>query len=308
MLTNSKSKKVRMLRLIPAMLVTAALLMSQVSLAQKPKNVSQKVENQPVVESNTTPQNVLYIIDGEKFEGDINTINPNNIVSTTVLKRGGEAAKEYIEKYGGKEDAEVILISMKDGSLPKTAVYIVDGKVVDAQFVKNISTNEIRSTTVWTGEGVSAELIKKYGEKAKNGVIEIALKTPEQKRIEAERLKQGTSDEIFPQPEVMPEFKGGQNELMEFLAKNVNYPKIAQENGVDGKIHIRFVIEKDGSVSNLEWLSTNLERKKMKEAVKALEEEAMRVVKLTSGKWKAGQNDGKPVRCEFILPITFVLK
>ena len=242
MLTNSKSKKVRMLRLIPAMLVTAALLMSQVSLAQKPKNVLQKVENQPVAQDDT--------------------------------------------------------VSRQD------VLYIVDGKEVDMYFINRLKPDDISSTTVLKNE-TAVEL---YGEKGKNGVILITLKTPEEKKKaaehEAERLKQ----DIFVKPEVEAQFKGGQSELMEFLTKNVKYPKIAQENGVDGKINIRFVIEKDGSVSNIEWLSTNLERNKKKEAVKALEEEAMRVVKLTSGKWIAGKNNGKPVRCEFVLPINFVLK
>ena len=307
MLTNSKTKNVRMLRLIPAMLVTAALLMSQVSLAQKPKSVSQKVENQPVAENDTVSrQDILYIVDGKEVDMYfVNRIDPNDIEAVTVLKESTS-----VELYGEKGKNGVILITLKkpidDEDIPKNAVYVVDGKVVAD--ISNLKEDNIRVMDIYTGGGVRQEHIAQYGEKAKNGVVIITQKTAEDREKEWERYKKGTEDEIFPQPEVKPEFKGGQSELMEFLTQNVNYPKIAHENGVDGKIYIRFVVEKDGSVSNVEWLSTNLEKGKMRDAVKALEEEAMRVSKLTSGKWTAGQNNGKPVRCEFVLPITFVLK
>jgi TonB family protein len=251
-------------------------------------------------------QDILYIVDGKEVDMYfINRIDPSDIESTTVLKE-----KTAVELYGEKGKNGVILITMKkpidDKDVPKNAVYVVDGKVVTD--ISNLKDDDIRVMDIYTDGGVRKEHIAQYGEKAQNGVVFITLKTDEDRRKEWERLKIGTADEISTNPEVMPEFKGGQKELMEFLNKNVEYPKIAQENGVDGKVNIRFVVEKDGSVSNVEWLSTNLEHKKTPEAVKALQDEAMRVVKLTSGKWTAGQNNGKPVRCEFVLPIYFVLK
>lgn len=102
-------------------------------------------------------------------------------------------------------------------------------------------------------------------------------------------------------PEIMPEFPGGLEKLYAFIAKNVVYPKEALKKNKEGRVLISFIIEKDGSVSNVKPL-----KPKSEWIGYGLEEEACRVVYLMP-KWIPGAIDGKPVRVKFSLPILFQL-
>lgn len=102
------------------------------------------------------------------------------------------------------------------------------------------------------------------------------------------------SSAIFQVVEQMPEFPGNINQ---WIAKNVKYPTIAIENGIQGKVYVRFIIEKDGSITNI---------KIQKGIDPSLDKEALRVVK-TMPTWKPGKQRGQVVRVAYTLPIYFAL-
>jgi protein TonB len=105
--------------------------------------------------------------------------------------------------------------------------------------------------------------------------------------------------EIFFIVEDMPSFQGkGQDGFREYIAKNLRYPEIAAENGISGRVFVRFVVEPNGSVSNVEVVRS---------VDPALDAEAVRVVE-SSPKWAPGKQRGKPVRVSFTFPINFVLQ
>lgn len=104
-----------------------------------------------------------------------------------------------------------------------------------------------------------------------------------------------TNDEVYSIVEVMPEFPGGVDSMMSFVAKNVNYPEDAQEKGISGRAMIRFVVEKDGSVNDVQV---------MRSVSPSIDAEAVRVVKAVPN-WKPGMQKGKPVRVSYTLPIVF---
>ena len=104
--------------------------------------------------------------------------------------------------------------------------------------------------------------------------------------------------EIFKIVEEMPAFPGGEVKLMEYVAKNVKYPQIARETGIQGRVFVNFVVEPDGSVSNVSVL---------RGIGGGCDEEAMRVVK-NMPKWKPGKQRGKAVRVSYMLPVNFQLK
>lgn len=106
------------------------------------------------------------------------------------------------------------------------------------------------------------------------------------------------SDMVFSIVEVMPEFPGGQNALIEFLAKNVQYPLIAQENGIQGRVTTSFIVEKDGSITNVEVL---------RGVDPSLDLEAVRVIS-SMPKWKPGTQRGKEVAVKYTVPVTFHLQ
>ena len=105
------------------------------------------------------------------------------------------------------------------------------------------------------------------------------------------------NDTILSVCEEMPEFPGGAEKFMEYLSSNIKYPEEAKEKGISGRVFIQFVVEKDGSVSNV---------KVMKGIGGGCDEEAVRVVKAMP-KWKPGKQKGKPVRVNYILPVSFKL-
>ena len=104
--------------------------------------------------------------------------------------------------------------------------------------------------------------------------------------------------EIFQIVEEMPAYPGGDVKLMEFVAKNIKYPQIARETGIQGRVFVGFVVEPDGSVSNV---------KVLRGIGGGCDEEAMRVVK-SMPKWKPGKQRGKAVRVSYMLPVNFKLQ
>ena len=104
--------------------------------------------------------------------------------------------------------------------------------------------------------------------------------------------------EIFKIVEEMPSFPGGEAKLMEFVGKNIKYPQIARETGIQGRVFVNFVVEPDGSVSNVTVL---------RGIGGGCDEEAMRVVK-NMPKWKPGKQRGKAVRVQYMLPVNFRLQ
>ncbi len=99
--------------------------------------------------------------------------------------------------------------------------------------------------------------------------------------------------------ERMPEFPGGQQEMMKFIAENINYPAIAQKKGIQGRAICQFIIDKDGSVTETTVIRSA--------GHPALDNEAIRVINSMPA-WKPGMQKGKPVRVKYTLPINFGLK
>ncbi|MBK3517402.1 energy transducer TonB [Carboxylicivirga marina] len=115
---------------------------------------------------------------------------------------------------------------------------------------------------------------------------------------EFEMQEEETEDQIFMIVEDMPEFPGGTGALLKYIAKNVKYPVICQENGVQGMVSVSFVIDEKGDVTNVKafrGVDPNLER------------EAIRVVK-SMPKWEPGKQRGKAVKVSYSVPVRFKLQ
>ena len=113
-----------------------------------------------------------------------------------------------------------------------------------------------------------------------------------------QKVNTGDDDDIFDVVEEMPVFPGGQTGLMEFIAKNLRYPVKAQKEGIQGRVIARFIVEKDGSVSNLAVARRSVSSE--------LDAEAIRVLS-TMPKWTPGKQRGKEVRVKYTVPIAFKL-
>lgn len=105
-------------------------------------------------------------------------------------------------------------------------------------------------------------------------------------------------DKPFVSVEQMPQYPGGNGELMKFLSSNIRYPTIAAENGIEGRVIIRFVVGKDGTVSDIQ-VQRGLDA--------SCDKEAVRVVKMMP-KWIPGKQNGRAVPVYFTLPVVFKLQ
>ena len=105
-------------------------------------------------------------------------------------------------------------------------------------------------------------------------------------------------DKVFDIVEQRPLFPGGQSALMQFLHDNIKYPVVAQENGVQGRVTVQFVVEKDGSITDVHVL---------RGVDPSLDKEAVRVVK-SMPRWTPGKQNGTTVRVNYRLPVLFRLQ
>ena len=268
-----------------------------------------------------TPKFVAPIKDAvTKLEGKSTENSPNlqdlleEKEEIAVMDVSGKATASVDEVQDAAQP--LIVLNGKIFDIPKDAI---PSKRVNAeeQLTKllNIDAEDIESITVLQKDAAIAI----WGEKGANGVIDITTK-------DANDLKDNQPDDkIYDKPEVLPEFPGGEAELYGWIARNVKYPSEAIEYGVQGRISVQFVVEKDGSMSDIKIAKVSdgraivitaykakddspeeLKKENEEKGLKALQDESIRVVKAMP-KWKPGTNKGKPVRCYFNLPIMFRL-
>ena len=110
--------------------------------------------------------------------------------------------------------------------------------------------------------------------------------------------QQEVENKVFDVVEVMPSFPGGNSALMEYLRDAIKYPVVAQENGVQGRVIISFVVERDGSITDVQVARS---------VDPSLDKEAMRVVR-SMPKWNPGKQNGAAVRVKYNLPVSFRLQ
>ena len=150
----------------------------------------------------------------------------------------------------------------------------------------------------YNGTKAQWKQIEKNGDWMKGSSIEHihCLDVMIAKEEEIVELLEENENDIFIIVETMPEFPGGQQAMMKFIAENVQYPANAMEKG--GRVVCQFVVEKDGHIGDIQVVRTSGDA--------SLDKEAVRVIG-TMPKWKPGIQLGKPVRVTFTLPINFKL-
>ena len=229
----------------------------------------------------------------------------------------GEAARQFAGIPLESETPGTPVLSAEIGK----PLWVVDGIEVAPDFINKLDPNRIENITVLKDQSAVAT----YGQEARNGVVIITTKgdTALPARPENARQEHGKAttqaeahdeairetgetedDQPFLIAETMPLFpmqEGGNpgygdlNTFRAWVQKNIKYPAEAFRNGEQGRVVLSFVVEKDGSVSNIQKLQT---------PGKAFSEETRRVV-AASPKWKPGEQRGEKVRVRYTLPVDF---
>ena len=139
--------------------------------------------------------------------------------------------------------------------------------------------------------GVNAQVIVDHDH------LDVAVISGEDDWVEILEVTEPDENSIFQVVETQPEFPGGMAELMKYLQKNLSYPQICKEQGLQGRVIVQFVVNTDSTISDVNVI---------KPVNPYLDQEAVRVVKAMP-KWNPGKQRGEPVRVRFTLPVTFRL-
>ena len=259
-------------------------------------------DNNPLVIVNGIEINLstdVKTLTGETIAKALN-IKEDDVESITVLK---DAAATAI--YGERGKNGVIEIKVKSAFLNK---------------LPGVQQNEDGSYTI-NGRKVQKILVngKEYFKALSDGQEKLAIEDAEIPTIQ----NAIHDDPIFDIVEEPAQYPGGQGALMQYLAQNIRYPKISAENGVQGRVLVQFVIEKDGSLSNFKIVKdakpvsdgitvnaqgTTAEGNDIpKEAYGALNIEALRVLR-EMPKWIPAKQRGQVVRLKYTIPVTFRLQ
>ena len=236
------------------------------------------------------------VIDGVIQEKSIlSEINSDDIASMNVIK-----GQDAINKYGEKGKNGVVEIITKD--YQEKLFTVIDGVVHEKDGMSSISMDDVKSMSVLTPELA----LKKYGEKAKDGAIEVTTFKKGEKRPEIMKdPKTGVVHEVsdkeeapFVVVEELPQFPGGTDAMMTWIAANIKYPDEAAKAKISGKVYVSFTVSASGKVKDA---VVN------KSVSPLLNEEAIRVIS-SMPDWKPGKQAGKPVAVQYNVPVEFKLK
>ena len=215
-----------------------------------------------------------------------------------VVKKGNKSAttkmgnntieivpsKEAAEQAAPAKTVEWVVAKEPD----KKPIVLLEGHRITYETFTRMDPDEIASITVLKDQPA----VDQYGEEARNGVILITTKKGVEVFTPVEQ-----NPEYFDVVEQMPEFPGGAQALFGFVAKNIHYPKAAEDAGIQGRVIVTFVVMKDGSIGEV---------KVAKGVSPELDEEAVRCVK-SMPKWKPGMQKGQAVNVKYTMPLSFRL-
>lgn len=280
-------------------------------------NDVKKANGYRLIISPDTVESNLFIVNDCFLNGDMR-FRGKSIVKHANVKLHGTCIEYY------KNNKPKAVSNYSNGDLIGEAVaYYPNGKLYfSGKYIENgiFEMYESRDSTgkafVEGGNGEFIRYDSSFTKIKERGYYENALRTGEWRYFKDDSLTlKSTYDKgnlisgdqfdgngkiaSLPKPEIPAEYMGGIEAFYKSLEKTMRYPEIALRNNVQGKIFIAFIVEKDGSLSNIHVL---------RGIGSGCDEEAMRVVQLSSGKWKPGMQGGVAVRTQYTVPISFSIE
>ena len=231
----------------------------------------------------------------------IGTVTVNNILAERALRDQAEQEEVVVDMSTEEpedEPEQEKLEQPKPEVLPEevlNTVKVTELAIVQDDQVKKedeIKTqDELKETETAFGQKDNDK-----GTEDRNVTRTLKEEVVVEKKVEPE--KKAEPEQIFKSVEQMPTFPGGEAALMKYLSSHIQYPAMAQENNVQGRVVLQFVVEKDGRVGEV---------KVVRSVDKDLDREAVRVCK-TLPKFTPGRQNGQPVRVWYTLPVSFKLQ
>ena len=260
-----------------------------VVVADKNVVIGYPVSNKIQFRSKFADKQPLYLLNGAVInQTKMDALNPEDISNIEVFKD-----KSATDLYGDNAKNGVIRISTKTNFMNeplKDPLFVLDGEIINRERMETLGADKIESITVLK----DGSAIAKYGDIARNGVIEIVTKD------KAGIDSKNKVNNVFLVVEEMPEFSGGKEALANFIASNINYPVEAKAEKAEGRVVVSVVVSSTGKVKNA---------KIIRGIHPALDAEAMRVIGLLplQPDWKPGKEKGVAVDVAVTVPVEFKL-
>ncbi len=249
-----------------------------------------------------------------KGTGKRNVISIIAVVALVLLCQIGLSLKKAADAEARKRAAMTEVVELSKLEQPKKKAEVKQPKKIQVEPEKVVE--RVKSSIKFT-----APVIKKDNEvkpeeelktqdelmNTKTAIGAIDVKGNDDKGGEVLKLKEAVAqpepkpeveNKVFDVVEQMPSFPGGPSALMKYLSENVKYPVVAQENGVQGRVVVSFVVEKDGHITDV---------KVVRSVDPSLDKEAARVVK-SMPSWIPGKQNGSAVRVKYNVPVSFKLQ
>lgn len=173
-------------------------------------------------------------------------------------------------------------------------LFLLEGLSVEVKGLGRTQTDRCDDLFLCTEAGKKGlEDSKKKEEEEKEKAEEEAKKKNEEQATEVIRQE----DKIYDVVEQMPQFPGGPSAMMQWISNNINYPIVAKENNVQGRVTCTFVVERDGSITNVRVINS---------VDPSLDKEAVRLLNAMPN-WSPDKQNGSPVRVKYTVPVTFRL-
>lgn len=328
MMSSKNSSRLAVIKVLLPIAVSALLTAKFAESNAQTIVVTSSKDNHLNLNIQTAPQDPIVIVDGKPSttsaveSSKIKSISVDKGTSATD-KYGDDAQNGVIEITTKKSEpsdnpndvvntepklpSEQIIIGpatidkdhnikMDISTLPSSPLVIIDGK---EGTMDDVDASQIKSILVLKDQ----EAIDKYGEKGANGVIIVTTKKSKKENANPVKIRvttpQNDEDSVYVTPDVQPEFPGGQKTLLKFIADNVKYPEDAKAKNASGTSYYRFIVNKQGKVTNITLLRSAGDE--------SLDQEAKRVIEMLPD-FKPGLKDNKPVNVQMAIPIVFSTK
>lgn len=249
-----------------------------------------------------------------KGTGKRNVISIIAVIVLVLLCQIGLSLKKAADAEARKRAAMTEVVELSKLEQPKKKAEVKQPKKIQVEPEKVVE--RVKSSIKFT-----APVIKKDNEvkpeqelrtqdelmNTKTAIGAIDVKGNDDKGGEVLKLKEAVAqpepkpeveNKVFDVVEQMPSFPGGPSALMKYLSENTRYPVVAQENGVQGRVVVSFVVEKDGHITDV---------KVVRSVDPSLDKEAARVVK-SMPSWIPGKQNGSAVRVKYNVPVSFKLQ
>ena len=218
-----------------------------------------------------------------------------NAIAAAAAEHETEVTLEQIEEEAEEEqDDEEIVYEVEELDQLVAEETVMNSEKFTAYEMEDDAPEQVTKTQdeVATSDVAIGAIDYDQGSNEAEHVLKVNEKVVDEVPPAVEETK------VFDVVEQMPSFKGGDAALMEWLNKNIKYPVVAEENGIQGRVVATFVVERDGSITDV---------KIVKSVDPSLDKEAVRVLKAMP-KWIPGRQNGQPVRVKYTVPVTFRLQ